>query len=263
MQPWTVEFLRRYHRFFDLKSLIAYRRALIKERQGLLGYGDAVAVTMKWPIRQTIRIRPASNDHYTFLEIFEDEIYNPVCRLATGVKSIMDLGANIGLASLYMLSKHPEAKLVAVEPDPGNFKLLTYNLKGSRFADRGCAIQAAVWSSSSPLEIEDSGSAGHVNQYRVKPIREKGQSRGLVSGTTIQKIITVSGFETIDILKVDIEGAEVELLKGNVDWLDRVKWMVIEFHEKSRSQCNFDALMIEHGWKILDESPRAVVAGRM
>jgi hypothetical protein len=52
-------------------------------------------------------------------------------------------------------------------------------------------------------------------------------------------------------------------LKGNVDWIKRVRWMAIEFHEDSRSLSNFDAIIAQYGWKILDESMHTVVAGRV
>jgi FkbM family methyltransferase len=263
VKSWNLEFVNRYWRFFNLKSLLAYRRILIDERRGGVAYGEEIILGMTWPIRQNVVLRPSSNDHYTFKEVFEEEVYSALCRNCSNVKTIVDLGANIGLASLYLLNNNPEARLFAVEPDPSNFKLLMQNLDASRFRDRSHAIQAAVWSDSGPLEIHQPESAGHVNQYRVKPCEDKGQMSGPVSGMTIQQIMEVSGFDTIDILKVDIEGAEIELLKGNVDWIKRVRWMAIEFHEDSRSLSNFDAIIAQYGWKILDESMHTVVAGRV
>jgi FkbM family methyltransferase len=262
LKRWVIGFFLQYHRFFSFRSLMIYRKVLINERKGLMGYGDQVMLRMKWPIQQYIRIRPMSNDHYTFIEVFVDEVYGALCHYAKDAKSIVDLGANIGLASLYMMRQYPGARLLAVEPDPSNFKLLLQNLEASQFCDRSRAIQAAVWSDSGPLEIHQPESAGHVNQYRVKPVESTGEKCGAIPGMTIQKIFEMSGFDSIDILKVDVEGAEVELFKGNTDWLKRVRWLAIEFHDESRKQCDFDALMARQGWKILDETSHTVVAGR-
>jgi len=103
---------------------------------------------------------------------------------------------------------------------------------------------------------------GHVNQFRVKPAEAKLEDAPLVPGMTIHHIMEMAGFESIDVLKVDVEGAEVEIFKGNTDWLNRVGWLVIEFHDGSRKESNFDTLLSERGWKILDESSHTVVAGR-
>lgn len=106
MKNWTFNFFRRYYRYFTFGSVLAYRKLLINELQGRVGFETVAVLRMKWPVRQNIQMRPASNDHYTFTEVFQDEVYGPVCRHARDVKSIVDLGANIGFASLYMLNKH-------------------------------------------------------------------------------------------------------------------------------------------------------------
>jgi FkbM family methyltransferase len=140
--------------------------------------------------------------------------------------------------------------------------LLKSNLSASLSQALCHSVQAAVWSDGAQLAIAKPESKGHVNQFRVKPVVSDVDSHMRVLGMTIQQIIEMAGFESIDILKVDIEGAEVELFKGNTDWLSRVQWLAIEFHDASRKESNFDYLMSERGWKILDESTHTVVAGR-
>lgn len=149
-----------------------------------------------------------------------------------------------------------------MEPAPGNFQILTRNLEASHFHDRSRAIRAAVWSDAGPLEMSKPDSAGHVNQYRVKLPAAGGQGSGSITGMTICQILENSGFSMIDLLKVDIEGAEVKLFEGNVDWLTRVRWMALEFHNDSRRESDFDAKMTRYGFKILDESSHTVVVGR-
>jgi hypothetical protein len=67
-------------------------------------------------------------------------------------------------------------------------------------------------------------------------------------------------YEMLDILKVDIEGAEVELFKGDVGWLSRVRAIAIEFHDDSREVSGFDRLMRDHGFRVLDSNPHTVLA---
>jgi len=194
--------------------------------------------------------------------VFEEEVYAMLCSHTSNVRTIVDLGANIGLASLYLLNKHPGASLFAVEPDAQNYGLLMRNLNASPSRARCQSVEAAVWSQETHLKIIRPESAGHVNQISVKPIGSGIGDYMPVQGMTIQQIIEKAGFDFIDVLKVDIEGAEVELFKGNTDWLNRVRWLAIEFHQGSRKESNFDVLMSERGWKILDESAHTVVATR-
>jgi hypothetical protein len=81
-------------------------------------------------------------------------------------------------------------------------------------------------------------------------------------GLPIQKIINNSGFTKVDLLKVDIEGAEVELFKGNVSWLGCVNSIAIEFHGDSRKQCRFDEIMRNYQFQIYDQDSHTVLAVR-
>lgn len=76
----------------------------------------------------------------------------------------------------------------------------------------------------------------------------------------MQTIFERSGFDRIDLLKVDIEGAEVQLLQGAGDWLTKVNAIAIEFHGNSRAESGFDQLT--QGFRIADESPHTVLAIR-
>jgi methyltransferase FkbM-like protein len=73
-------------------------------------------------------------------------------------------------------------------------------------------------------------------------------------------LVAVSGFTTVDILKVDIEGAEVQLFSGNLDWLERVRALLIEFHDESRQESDFDAIMRRYHFRIREETRHTVLA---
>jgi hypothetical protein len=61
---------------------------------------------------------------------------------------------------------------------------------------------------------------------------------------------------------VDIEGAEVELFKGNLDWLLKVRAIAIEFHRDSRNVSAFDRIMADYGFSILVDGAHTVLATR-
>ncbi|WP_261361958.1 FkbM family methyltransferase [Frigoriglobus tundricola] len=70
-------------------------------------------------------------------------------------------------------------------------------------------------------------------------------------GVTLESLIGAAGFPHIDLLKVDVEGAEVELFRTADRWIDRVNVICIEFHGDSRETTGFDRLMAEHGFRIV------------
>ena len=78
----------------------------------------------------------------------------------------------------------------------------------------------------------------------------------------MNEVLARSGFPYADLLKVDIEGAEVELFRGDLTWLDRTNAIAIEFHQDSRRESRFDAIMQEHGFDIDDSHRHTVLAIR-
>jgi hypothetical protein len=83
-----------------------------------------------------------------------------------------------------------------------------------------------------------------------------------VQGFSMGQILEKAGFDRIDLLKVDIEGAEVRLFSGELEWLHRVGAIAIEFHGDSRARSGFDELMRRFGFVVSDNDPHTVVAVR-
>ena len=123
--------------------------------------------------------------------------------------------------------------------------LLSKNLPNAKL------VNAAVWSSSRSLSLE-SDRSDHYSAMVVS------NEAGDVQGLTITEVLALSA-ERIDLLKIDIEGAEVELFKGNTDWLNRVQCIAIEFHGDSRRESRFDELMKFYGFQI-HEGKHTVIA---
>src|SRR6476620_11843470 len=102
---------------------------------------------------QDIFMRSFAGDIDIFAEIFDREIYANA-RIHPGeVNNIIDLGANIGLASLYFLNKCPHARVVAVEPDPSNFELLSRNLQPFLLHEQVTLLPGAVAAEAGTLSL--------------------------------------------------------------------------------------------------------------
>jgi FkbM family methyltransferase len=261
---WTIEFVRKFGGRLSIRSLMRLRSALIAERRGKLGMRESVRLRMRSPGRLDIVLRPASNDIYTFDEVFIEEVYGHVFSCLGDAGTVIDLGANIGLASLLFLTCYPRARLFAVEPDPGNYEMLRSNLRPFVTAGRAATLQAAFWKSDCGVVFEAPAQPGHVNQGAV---RDDGGTlepsrRVQVDGLTMRSIIDRSGFDSVDLLKVDVEGAEEHLFSGDSGWLGKVRCMALEFHDDTRRSSDFDAVARGNGFTVVDSQAHTVIAFR-
>jgi FkbM family methyltransferase len=175
-------------------------------------------------------LRASSSDREAFLEIFLELEYSCLDDLREP-RLIIDCGANAGYSSAYFLSRFPESRVIAVEPDSGNFALLSRNM--APYAGRASLVRAGVWSHSVPLVVtSDTFRDGREWARQVRPARD-GEAVDL-QGVDIASLLASSGFERISLLKMDIEGAEAVVFAGDCDaWLDKVDAMAIELHDDS------------------------------
>ncbi|HSZ63756.1 MAG TPA: FkbM family methyltransferase [Terriglobales bacterium] len=145
-------------------------------------------------------------------------------------RTIVDAGANIGMASIFFANRYPEARIVAIEPEAGNFKMLTENIRPYPQIE---AIQAALWSSDGEVSLH--GASGMDGSYG-----DWGFTVGEGSGTPALSILAlIRRFlpGMIDLLKIDIEGAELELF-AKADWVRHVRCIMIETHDRFRPGCS-------------------------
>jgi FkbM family methyltransferase len=175
-------------------------------------------------------IRKNTSDHFVFRDIFLfGEFKLPV---EIEPKLIIDTGAYIGLSSLYYSSRFPKAHIIAVEPESSNFAVLTQNTELNPNIER---INAGIWSKNTRLKIVDSQSEKWA--FTVTETDES-DSDG-IKAVTIDEILANSGFDEIDILKIDIEGSEKEIFGRNSEnWLKKVKIIVLELHDRLIPGCS-------------------------
>jgi FkbM family methyltransferase len=168
-----------------------------------------------------VQARPRTSDVRAFSQIFAENEYRCLSDLAPP-KLIFDLGANVGYASAYFLSRFKDCSVIAVEPDPGNFAQMQHNV--APYGSRVTTIEAAVWPRSERLDLDSRG-LGKEWAVRVVPAEA-----GAVRSVTIPELIRMSDQDRVSLLKVDIEGAETELFQSCQEWLPQVDNLVIELH---------------------------------
>jgi FkbM family methyltransferase len=186
--------------------------------------------------RFPLTFRRLGTDSTVVRQMLVREEYRPIASLS-GINLIVDCGANIGAAAYYLLHRYPSAQLIAVEPDAENVALCRRNL--ALFGTRAKVIRAAVWSECRPLRIVPESRVLGSWALRVEPA-----ARGDVEGLTMPEILERAGVKPpIDILKIDIEGAETEVFRGQCrDWLDFTRHIAIELHGPAPQVAFDDAL---------------------
>ena len=172
---------------------------------------------------QSISVRSGTTDIVSFQDFLTTRFYLPLWDLPPN-PVIVDLGANIGTAAADYAATYPGARVVSVEMDQSNAQTAESNT--SSFRDRLKVVHAAIWHESGIINYAGDGEDGfHVNL--TDPV---GQS---VASITMEKLILQEGISHIDFLKIDIEGAEEQLIcQGNPDWLKQVQSISCEIHSE-------------------------------
>jgi len=133
---------------------------------------------------------------------------------------IIDCGANIGMSVIYLKNIAPDALIDAFEPDERNFSLLKKNVQSFDLKDV-FLHNAAVWKEDTELNFSAEGTMSS----RISNAGAEGKG-SIVKAVRLRNYLT----RKVDFLKIDIEGAEFEVLKDSADMLYLVKHMFIEYH---------------------------------
>lgn len=174
-----------------------------------------------------VRCRVSTSDLEVFRQVFVNLDYQPVGGLERP-RLMIDCGANVGLTSVWFLSRYPELEVVAIEPDPGNAAIARKNLEP--FGSRAMLVERAVWSHATPLAIVR-GAFGDGREWSLQTIAPTSEGSQDVVAIDLQSLVDELGIRSIDLLKMDIEGAEGAVFEdGTPGWLGLVENLVIEIH---------------------------------
>ena len=215
-----------YHRGMFLKPNLSRQvtQIQIDEKDGLI-----------------LNFRKNQSDLYILQENFVSEIYDfEFEKYLKEVKVIFDLGANIGLSSLYFQHRFKDARIFCVEPVEENIKMLSLNRDVNNFHWEiiKAAIQAQDgtttlypnewWSSSTVLDcVADhrENTEGRLEKIYKLPKEQ-------VTSYSINYLMKKYKISFIDIMKMDIEGSEEEVILKGKEWIKYVKILIVEIHDK-------------------------------
>ncbi len=204
-------------------------------------------VRIKLPgIKYPFWVHAGTSDVETFDEVFLTRQYElPFANFEPA--HILDLGANVGYASVYFAARWPQAQILAVEPAARNIGLLERNTRP--WAPRITCLQAAVWSHPACVQVANPGDAH--NAYRMSESMDSGMQT--IPGHTVAQLIERMGCERLDLLKMDVEGAEAEIFQNGSAWLDRVNVMMVELHDRIVPGCAQALYRALHGRRFQQE----------
>ncbi len=143
---------------------------------------------------------------------------------STAAPRILDCGANVGLASLYFKRRYPAARITAFEADPAIAALLEGNLRRNGAADVEVR-RAAVWTGDGDVSFRAEGAdAGAIDGVGLS-------GRGAVVRVAAVRLADVIAQEPVDLLKLDVEGAEAAVLADCELVLSGVRALILDLHE--------------------------------
>ena len=181
--------------------------------------------------RRAIRVHPDAELTYrldrgdirTVAEVWISRAYElPPTVPLRRIRTIVDLGANIGLTGVWLARRYGCERLIAVEPSPENAELTRLNLEQNGVPTT--VLQAAVGGTSgiASFALDRESTLGRLGDGALR-----------VPVVTMDEVLgRLTPEARVDLLKMDIEGGEMDIIDGEADWLNRVDVIIAELHPK-------------------------------
>lgn len=183
-------------------------------------------------IRHPLCLRIGTTDTTVLRQVLMEKHYDMPCPIIP--KVIVDAGANIGMSAIFFANKYPDATIIAMEPESSNFQLLQKN--ASPYPQIR-PLLAALWKENRQINLIDPDYGHHGFQTVEGNTTGSAQSE-LVQALTLDAVMSKMGLKTVDLLKIDIEGAEKEVFENSAKWIDKVKIIMAELHDNIKPGCS-------------------------
>lgn len=217
--------IRHYHKALGLKGVVLFLFSKIT------GVKPVVRVNVRG-MAHPVKLRIGTTDVSTYLQVLVLRHYD--FDKPEAPRFIIDAGANIGLATVYFANRFPKAKIVAIEPEDSNYRMLCKNVAPYPQVK---PLRAALWRENEDLCLFDSGHGNHGFQVGEDAAADDGRI-GIVAGLTVDAIMRDAGELKVDLLKIDIEGSEREVMVESRNWIDAVGVLMIELHDDIKPGCS-------------------------
>ena len=198
-----------------------------------------------------------NKDDFNIITIHEKDIIDHFIPKERDI--VVDIGAHIGLYTI-MASKHvgPNGKIVAIEANPDNFEMLNRNVKLNQLTNI-TNLNCAVYSQETRIKLYLAGEGSNRTKYNtlIAERANEGKEKFVeVNADTLDHLMQLQGISEVNWIKIDVEGAELEVLKGAVNIISRSKdiSLLIEIHNLAGSNSTLYEPIIQflslHNFKI-------------
>jgi FkbM family methyltransferase len=235
-----------------------------------LAYPDGALDVERWGMR--LRLHPRDNGCEKNL-LFTPQMYEPLELGLLGAEIVrtrqrgrpfvfVDIGANVGLFSFFVAARAgAQARILAIEPEPGNLRRLTFNLRANPQA---------------PIKVIPAALSDQAQQVAIAPDRrDRGGTRTakaagappgaiLVAARSLLEVLTTEGIAAVDALKIDVEGCEDIILQPFFRDAPPALWPRLIIIEDQRGSWSFDlmAILSSGGYAIVGRSKQNLVLQR-
>lgn len=242
--------IRHYHSALGFRGVARFILAKV--------LGEKPIFTIKIEgITYPVSIRIGTTDVSVLKQVLIEKHYD--FTIPNDPKNIIDAGANIGLSAVFFANKYPRATIVAIEPESSNFEILKRNVAPY---PQIIPVKAALWKRSGQISLINPD-AGHHGFQTAESVEKRCIASDTVSALTVAEVLASREFQSLSLLKIDIEGAEKEVFENCSEWIDRVDTVMAELHDHIKPGCLQAFERATHGFPIKCAKGETVVRSRL
>jgi FkbM family methyltransferase len=232
--PSMVETSRLLRNVGRIPELISASRHTTASRQLIAHYLQLGVTGRLYPLRVPLTTSGTLTlESFSEVKVFWQIFVRGSYKLPRKCHSILDCGANVGIFSVWAARQRPDAEIVAVEPYPDTLASLEANIRANALEGRVRRVPMALAAASGERHIQ---SEGDSPDRRLLPDDVAHPDRAVaVRCLTLAECLDLANFDTVDLLKMDIEGSEWGVLLSTPPAaLARVHNLHLEYHEVHR-----------------------------
>lgn len=211
-----------------------------------------------------VRKKP-STDMNVFHQVFIDQEYGSVCQYFfnnnISCDYIIDAGGNAGYSLIYFKRYFPNANVVTIEPDTNNFNILTKNIELNSYASSTIPLNNALHAESGlSMTISDDFRGGGDWAKTTQFADNETKLKSISINDVLEKYPT----RIIDILKIDIEGAERYLFESKLTstFLAKTRVLVIEIHDEFNIREKIYSVLADYSFIIFNSGETTIAINK-
>ncbi|MEO7049192.1 MAG: FkbM family methyltransferase [Ferruginibacter sp.] len=205
--------------------------------------GKALIVLKSGDDGSKIYLRPFSSDFQVYSQVIVQKSYQPVIEMYNQIfklppNNFIDLGANIGLTSVFFANTYKHLDIIAIEPFIENFEMAELNMRSNQIKNFSL-IHGGIWNKKTKLALKRDFRDG--KEWGINLMED---SKGEIEGFCLNELL--NSRPITDILKIDIEGTEKILFEDSdyaSKFLKRVKCLAMEIHDEFKCRDSIYAIL--------------------